>query len=151
MIHATRSHNFHIKFPAILPPQIETTLDPRNVTEPLPSLASWSLQREAWSTFVSAQHVLETGFPDFSPRNLERDIESQFGIIPNCKEPELPDLDFGYWQRDADVLLETLGQDSYNFGFFVGNSFKPTEKERRVLEMSSMHEKKFLKAQEQFI
>jgi hypothetical protein len=136
------------KFPAIMPPQIETTLDPRNVTEPFPSLASWSLQREAWSTFVSAQHVLETGFPNFSPRNLERDIESQLRIVP---ETELLDLDFGQWQQDAYVLLETLGHDSYDSDSLVGNSFKPTDKETRILETSSMHEKKVIKAHEQFI
>jgi hypothetical protein len=57
--------------------------------------------------------VLETGFPNFSPRNLEQDIESEFRIVPNCKEPELPDLDFGQWQQDADVLLETLGHKTH--------------------------------------
>jgi hypothetical protein len=69
----------------------------------------------------------------------------------NCKESDLPDLDFGQWQRDADVSLETLGHDSYDFGSLIDNSFKPTDKETCVLETSSLHKKKVLKAHEQFI
>jgi hypothetical protein len=139
-------------FPAILPPQIEPSLAPI-VTAPLPSQASWRLQPryEARSTFVSAQHVLETGFGNFSPRNIGPDIEFQFGISPNCEEQHLPDLDFCLWQRDADVLLETLGHRSYDFGSFVGNSFSPTEEETQVMGTTSTHEKKVQKAHEQFI
>jgi hypothetical protein len=78
------------------------------------------------------------------------ELNFQLGI-PRCEEPELPDLDFDEWQRDADVSLVTLGQDAYSFGSLIGNSFRPTEEETHVMGTTSNHEKKVLKAHEQFV
>jgi hypothetical protein len=61
------------------------------------------------------------------------------------------DLDYGQWNRDADSLLDKLGLLSYDFGSLAGNSFAPTEEESHVIATSSLHEKKVLKAHEQFI
>jgi hypothetical protein len=94
--------------------------------------------------------VLVGGFPDFPPQNLELELNFQMGI-PRCKDSELPDLNFGQWQRDADVSLVTLGRDAYDFGSLVGNSFSPTEEETHVMGTTSNHEKKVLKAHKQFI
>jgi hypothetical protein len=93
-------------------------------------------------------HSLE--FQHFTPRNLEQESRFQLGI-PISEEPEMPDLDFGQWNRDADVALLTLGRVSYDFGSLAGNSFSPTEEESDVMGTSSNHEKKVLKAHEQFI
>jgi hypothetical protein len=81
---------------------------------------------------------------------LERESRLQRGN-QNFGGPEVPDLDFGQWQRDADVSLTTLGQDSFDFGSLTGNSFKATEEEDHVIGSSSSHEKKVLKAHQQFV
>jgi hypothetical protein len=139
-------------FPAPATALIDPQAAPRVVTAPRPSEPSWRLQRryESRTEFVSAQQVLVGGFPDLSPRNLEVDLNFQLGIS-RSEEPELPDLDFGEWQREADRSILTLGRDAYDFGSLVGNSFQPTEEETHVLGTSSSHEKKVLKAHEQFI
>ncbi len=99
---------------------------------------------------LSAQEVLQGRFPDYAPRNLEQEHNFRLGI-PTSEEPEFPDLDFGQWERDADVSLLTLGHESYDFGSLACNSFRPTEEETHVMATSSSHEKKVLKAHEQFI
>lgn len=139
-------------FPSSLPSIQEARPIPVMVTAPRPVQPSWQLQPryEPRDEFVSAQEVLEGRFPDYVPRNLGRESSFQFGN-PTFDEPELPDLDFGQWQRDADMSLLTLGHDSYDFGSVAGNSFRPTEEEALVLGTSSSHEKKVLKAHEQFI
>ncbi len=91
--------------------------------------------------------MLREHFSHFTPRNLEQE---RLGLLKS-EEPELPALDWGQWQRDADVSLLTLGHVSYDFGSLAGNSFQPTDEETRVLQSSSLHERKVLKAHEQFI
>ena len=133
-------------------PRIYPTVLPVMVTETPPLQPSWRLQPryEPRSQFVSAQEVLQGRFPGYSPRNLEQEHNFHLGI-PVTEEPELPELDFGQWQRDADESLLTLGHTSYDFGSLVGNTFRPTEEESHVMGTSSSHEKKVLKSHEQFI
>jgi hypothetical protein len=113
------------------------------VTETCPSQPSWHLQPwyEPRSQFVSAQEVLQGRFPDYSPQNLEQEHKFHLGI-PVSEEPELPELDFGQWQHDADMSLLMLGHASYDFGSLVGNSFRPTEEESHVMGTSSSHKKR---------
>jgi hypothetical protein len=69
---------------------------------------SWNLQPhyEARHDFVSAQEVLQGRFPGCMPRNLVQ--EHDFCLeIPTSNQPELPELDFGQWQCDANVSLLT--------------------------------------------
>jgi hypothetical protein len=49
--------------------------------------------------------------------------------IPVSKEPELPGLNFGQWQRATNVLLLMLVHDSYD----SGNSFWPTFEEAHMM------------------
>jgi len=133
------------------PPRTQLITIPALVTAPRPSQVSWHLQPRYQDANESVPQEVSQGlFPQFTPRNLEQEHRFRLGF-PISEEPELPDLDFGQWQRDADVSLLTLGHDSYDFGSLSGNSFKPTEEESRVLETSSNHEKKVQKAHEQFI
>ncbi len=99
--------------------------------------------------FVPALEVLEGRYPVFSPWNLAHEHHFELGI-PTFEEPELPELDYGQLQLDADLLLTSLGLESYDFGSLIGNSFKQTEEEAHVMGTSS-HEKKVLKAHKQFI
>jgi len=133
------------------PPRNPLPPVPALVTAPRPSQPSWGIHARYEPPYSSQlQEVSNRHFPQFTPRNLV--LEDRFRLgIPNFEEPELPDLDFGQWQRDADVSLLTLGHDSYDFGSLAGNSFQPTEEESHVLETSSNHEKKVVKAHEQFI
>jgi hypothetical protein len=100
---------------------------------------------------LESQEVLQEHFSHFTPRNLERESRLQLGTIATYEEPEVPELDFDQWQRDADVSLSTLGQRSFDFGSLTGNGFTPTEEEAHVLGTSSSHEKKVVKAHEQFV
>ena len=138
--------------PSDPPPRTHALLIPALVTAPRWLEPSWQLQPcfESNHNFASAQEVLQTRFPDYMPQNLGQEVSFQVGILIS-NEPELPDLDFGQWQRDADVSLLTLGHNSYNFGLLANNYFKPTEEESHVLTTSSSHERKVLKAHEQFI
>jgi hypothetical protein len=61
--------------------------------------------------------------------------------IPTSKEPKLPELDYGQWQHDADLMLASLGLESYDFGSPTGNSLKPTEEEAYLMGTSSSHKK----------
>jgi hypothetical protein len=142
-------------FPAGIP---APNIPPTRVMEPVPSHPSWQLQPryEARSTFVSAQHVLETGFGNFSPRSLDRDIDFQFGIPPTSNEPEVADLDYGEWHRDADATLDSLGTESFDFGSVSSNlllqeATAEDGQEAALADHSSKHEKMVLKTHEQFI
>jgi hypothetical protein len=97
------------------------------LTEPRPLQSSWRLEPcyEARTKFISAQQVLVKGFPEYSPQNLEQDLNVELGI-PTTKEPQVPDLDFGQWQRDANHLLHLLGQRTFDFGSLASNSFEIT-------------------------
>jgi hypothetical protein len=121
------------------------------VTAQHPSQPTWNLQprNEARHCFVSAQEVLQRRYPDCMPQNLVQEHNFCLGI-PTSEEPELSELDFGQWQRDANVSLLTLGHESYDFGSLAGNSFWPTEEENHTMGSSSLHEKKVLKAHQQF-
>lgn len=139
-------------FPVILPPQLRSPPVARMAPEARPLQPSWSLQPryEARTEFVSAQEVLVRGFHDYPPRNLEQDLNIQLGVA-SSKEPDMPDLDYGQWQRDADRSLDSLGNESFDFGPIGSNPFKPTEEEAEAIVHSSTHEKKVIKAHEQFI
>jgi hypothetical protein len=119
------------------------------VTAPCTSL--WQIQCRLQ---VQELETLE-GHPSWlNPQNLDQEHRLQRGFqfgIPTYKEPEAMDLDYGKWNRDADSSLDKLGLLSYDFGSLAGNSFTPTEEESHVIAMSSLHEKKVLKAHEQFI
>lgn len=139
-------------FPVILPPQLRSPPVARMAPEARPLQPSWSLQPryEARTEFVSAQEVLVRGFHGYPPRNLEQDLNIQLGVA-SSKEPDMPDLDYGQWQRDADRSLDSLGNESFDFGPIGSNPFKPTEEEAEAIVHSSTHEKKVIKAHEQFI
>ena len=84
-------------FPRSLPPTIAPTPAPtRTVMQPAPSETSWRLQPryKASTTFVSAQHVLQQGFPFFATRNLEEDMNFE-SPKPTSNEPNVSDLDYG--------------------------------------------------------
>jgi hypothetical protein len=126
-------------------------LVPRVVTAPRLPQPSWQLHRRDEPMLgLESQEVLQEHFSHFIPRDLERESRLQLGI-PTYEEPEVPDLDFDLWQRNADASLSTLGQSSFDFGSLTGNSFMPTEEESHVLGTSSSHEKKVMKAHEQFV
>jgi hypothetical protein len=92
---------------------------------------------------VSVQEALHGCFPNYT---------ANFHLgIPTSKELELPELDFGQWQHDANVSLLTLGHNSYDFGSLAGNSFRQAEEEAHVMGTSSLHKKKVLKVHGQFI
>jgi hypothetical protein len=150
------SHFNHMPNPYAYPTAIATRTEPASVpamvTAPRPSQPDWRLHRRDEPSFASQEveplgEVLREHFSHFTPRNLEQE---RLGLLKS-EEPELPALDWGQWQRDADVSLLTLGQDSYDFGSLAGNSFKPTDEETRVIGATSQHEKKVMKAHEQFI
>ncbi len=149
-------HFNHMPNPYAYPIAIATRTKPASVpamvTAPRPSQPDWRLHRRDEPSFASQEveplgEVLREHFSHFTPRNLEQE---RLGLLKS-EEPELPALDWGQWQRDADVSLLTLGQDSYDFGSLAGNSFKPTDEETRVIGATSQHEKKVMKAHEQFI
>jgi hypothetical protein len=125
------------------------------VTAPRPSQPVWHVQRRVRVQEAESQEVFQEHSPWLTPRNLEQEHRFQRGFqlgIPMYEEPHVPDLDYGQWHRDADSSLDKLGRLSYDFGSLAGNSFKPTEEESQVLvESSTLHEKKVLKAHEQFI
>jgi hypothetical protein len=126
-------------------------LVPRVVTAPRLPQPSWQLHRRDEPMLgLESQEVLQEHFSHFIPRDLEHESRLQLGI-PTYEEPEVPDLDFDLWQRNADASLSTLGQSSFDFGSLTGNSFMPTEEESHVLGTSSSHEKKVMKAHEQFV
>ena len=136
------------------PPRTRPASIPALVTAPRPVQPSWGVRQSHYEQqrpeYDSAPEVLQGRFPHFEPRNLA--LEDRFRLgIPYSEEPEMPDLDYGQWQSDVDVSLVTLGHDSYDFGSLAGNSFRPTEEESHVMGTSSTHEKKVLKAHEQFI
>jgi hypothetical protein len=114
-----------------------------------PSAPAWSLQprdtKPEEHGFVSALQALEGSMPGLTPRNLaeEHDFETE--------EPELPVLDFADLQNDADDSLSSLGNLYFDFGPLAGNAFQATEAEVQAMGMSTKHEKKVLKAHEQFI
>jgi hypothetical protein len=97
--------------------------------------------------FMSALQALEGSMPGPTPRNLAQ--EQHFEM--SSEDPELPVLDFGHLQDDADDSLSSLGNLYFDFGPLAGNGFKATEEEVYVMGLSSAHEKKVLKAHEQFI
>jgi hypothetical protein len=139
-------------YPSAIPPRNHPAPVPRIVTAPRPPQPEWHLQRR-YTTIVqqtSSPEAIQEDFCQFQPRNLEQERTLRLGI-PAVEELDLPALDWGQWQRDADVSLQTLGHVSFDFGPLAGNSFQPTDEETRVLESSSLHEKKVLKAHEQFI
>ncbi len=150
------SHFEHMPNPYAYPTAIATRTVPKfvpaMVTALRPSQPAWRLQRRYSPAVheVEPQNALQEHFSHFKPRNLEQEHNLRLGI-PSVEEPELPALDWGQWQRDADVSLLTLGHVSYNFGSLAGNSFQPTDEETHVLQSSSLHERKVLKAHEQFI
>jgi hypothetical protein len=122
------------------------------VTALRPSQPAWRLERR-YTPAVNKwepQDALAEHFSQFQPRNLAQEHNLRLGVQP-VEEPEVPTLDWGQWQRDADVSLLTLGHVSYDFGSLAGNQFQATDEETRILESSSQHEKKVLKAHEQFI
>lgn len=125
---------------------------PASVTQ-----TAWRIERQyaPRPEYASAQEALARDLPTYFPRNIEHDLAHRVGIprtrTPSYKEPDFPDLDFGQWERDADVSLSTLGRDSFNFGSLAGNTFSPTEEEAMVMETCSDHEKKVMKAHQQFI
>ena len=124
---------------------------PAMVTAPRPSQPDWRLhRRDEASHEAESQEVFREHFSHFKPRNLDQEHSLRHGM-PKSDKPELPVLDWGQWQRDANISLLTLGHDSYDFGLLAGNSFKPTDEETHVLATSSLHEKKVMKAHEQFI
>jgi hypothetical protein len=139
-------------YPSEISPRTLATPVPAMVTALRPSQPAWRLQRRYSPAVheVEPQNALQEHFSHFKPRNLEQERNLRLGI-PSVEEPELPALDWGQWQRDADVSLLTLGHVSYDFGSLAGNSFQPTDEETRVLQSSSLHERKVLKAHEQFI
>jgi hypothetical protein len=72
------------------------------------------------------------------PGLAEQDFEM------TSKEPELPVLDFGDLQNDADDSLSSLGNLYYDFsGSLAGNGFHATEEEVQAMGLSSKHEKSF--------
>jgi hypothetical protein len=87
------------------------------------------------------QQVLVRGFPEYSPQNLEQDLNFELGI-PTTKEPQVPDLDFGQWQHDTNLLLHSLGHGSFDFHSLASNSFKITEEEAQVIVHSTLHKKR---------
>jgi hypothetical protein len=99
---------------------------------------------------VNSPEAIQEDFCQFQPRNLEQERTLRLGILA-VEELELPALDWSQWQHDADVLLQTLGNLSFDFGPLAGNSFQPTDEETPLLEWCSLHEKKVLNAHEQFI
>jgi hypothetical protein len=116
------------------------------------SQPTWNLEprNEARHDFVLAQEVLQGRYPGCMPRNLVQEHNFCLGI-PTSEEPELLELDFGQRERDADVSLLTLDHESYDFSSLAGNSFRPTEEDNHIMGSSSSHEKKVLKAHQQFI
>jgi hypothetical protein len=90
-------------------PRIGPTDVPAMVVATQPS---WGLQPwyEPRREFVLAQEVLQGCFGDYTPQNLEQEHNICLRI-PITKEPELPDLDFGQWQHDVDLLLTSLGHE----------------------------------------
>jgi hypothetical protein len=127
-------------------------LIPAMVTAPHHSQSSLHLhpRYEPRRDFVSAQEALHGYFPNYTPQNLVQEHDFHLGIQIS-KEPELPDFDFGQWQHDANVSLLTLSHDSYNFRSLAGISFRQTEEEAHFMGTSSLHDRKVLKAHEQFI
>jgi hypothetical protein len=143
--------------PSSLPTIAEARPTPAMVTAPRLAQPSWRLQPryDLRDDFHTARDVLEGRISDYTPRNLEQE-HAFCGVLPipiprTFQEQELPELDYGQWQRDADMSLLTLAHDSFDFGSLAGNSFRPTDEEALVLGTSSNHEKKVMKAHEQFI
>jgi hypothetical protein len=135
------------------PPYVPPPVVPTMAAAKRPPQPSWQLQpryEPAQLRFVSALEVLGGRYPDCPPRNLAQEHDFELGIS-TFEEPELPELDYGQLQLDADLSLTSLGLESYDFGSLIGNSFKQTEEEAHVMGTSSSHEKKVLKAHEQFI
>jgi hypothetical protein len=127
-------------YPSKIQPRTGPMPVPTMVTALHPLQPDWQLQRRYTLAVhkVESPDALPEHFSQFKPQNLEQECTLCLGI-PSVEEPELLALDLGQWQRDADVLLQSLSH--------AGNSFQPTDRETRILESSSLHEKKVQGAQ----
>jgi hypothetical protein len=138
-------------YPTVIATRTVPTPIPAMVTYPRPSQPDCQLHhRDEASHKVESQEVFREHFSHFTRCNLDQEHTLHLGM-PKLDKPELPVLDWGQWQCDANVLLLTLRHNPYNFGSLAGNLFKPTGRETRVLETSSSPEKKVTKVHEQFI